>query len=144
MAFTSVVSTDAVYPQTLMLDIYGLNRWYIYIRSLFSSLIWKVSWGARQRRHFEHFKQNIVSFCLTAAQICSLPVETGRCFAAMKRFFFNSTSRRCEEFIFGGCEGNLNRFDTEKDCFDFCGCKWCLELSQIVSIGHVMLSMDYK
>jgi len=57
----------------------------------------------------------------TVAQICSLPPETGRCRAVMKRFFFNATSRRCEEFRFGGCEGNANRFDSEKECYDYCG-----------------------
>ncbi|XP_078366590.1 uncharacterized protein LOC144650724 isoform X3 [Oculina patagonica] len=57
----------------------------------------------------------------TVAQICSLPVEKGRCRASMRRFFFNSTSRQCEEFRFGGCEGSANRFDTEKDCNEFCG-----------------------
>ena len=60
---------------------------------------------------------------LTVAQICSLPPETGRCRASMKRFFFNATSRKCEEFRFGGCEGNANRFDSEEECQDYCGCK---------------------
>ena len=41
----------------------------------------------------------------------------------MKRFFFNATSRKCEEFRFGGCEGNANRFDSEEECQDYCGCK---------------------
>ena len=41
----------------------------------------------------------------------------------MKRFFFNATSRKCEEFRFGGCEGNANRFDSEEECQDYCGCE---------------------
>jgi len=57
----------------------------------------------------------------TVAQKCSLPPLTGRCLASMTRFFFNATSRKCEEFKFGGCEGNENRFDTFEQCKDFCG-----------------------
>ena len=76
-----------------------------------------------------HCKYSTVLIRPVVAQICSLPVEKGRCRASMRRFFFNSTSRQCEEFRFGGCEGNANRFDTEKDCNDFCGCKLRLELS---------------
>lgn len=79
--------------------------------------------------HDLHCKYSTVLIRPVVAQICSLPVETGRCRASMRRFFFNSTSRQCEEFRFGGCEGNANRFDTEKDCNDFCGCKLRLELS---------------
>ena len=71
------------------------------------------------------FKYSTVFILPAAAQICSLPVERGRCRALMRRFFFNSTSRQCEEFRFGGCEGNANRFDTEKECNDFCGCELC-------------------
>lgn len=70
-------------------------------------------------------------FYSTVAQICSLPPETGRCLASMRRFFFNATSRKCEEFMFGGCEGNANRFDTEEECNDYCGGKLNHELSWI-------------
>lgn len=70
-----------------------------------------------------HCKYSNVFILPIVAQICSLPMEKGRCRASMRRFFFNSTSRQCEEFRFGGCEGNANRFDTEKECNDFCGCE---------------------
>lgn len=36
---------------------------------------------------------------------CSLKAEAGPCRAAFKRFYFNSTSKSCEEFIYGGCQG---------------------------------------
>ncbi|XP_068725068.1 uncharacterized protein [Montipora capricornis] len=64
----------------------------------------------------------------TVAQICSLPPITGRCQASMKRFFFNATSRTCEEFIFGGCHGNENKFDSLEKCKDYCGALDACEL----------------
>ena len=45
-------------------------------------------------------------------QICQLPMEAGPCYALKPRFFFNFQSRRCEEFIYGGCRGNENNFQT--------------------------------
>lgn len=81
-------------------------------------------------------KCSTVFICPVVAQICSLPVEKGRCRASMRRFFFNSTSRQCEEFRFGGCEGNANRFDTEKACNDFCGCKLHCELYSMSHLSH--------
>ena len=44
--------------------------------------------------------------------ICQLAMEAGPCYALKPRFFFNFQSRRCEEFIYGGCRGNENNFQT--------------------------------
>ena len=52
--------------------------------------------------------------------VCSLPSETGRCFAHMKRYFFNKDTCACEEFIYGGCGGNGNNFDFIEDCQKAC------------------------
>ena len=37
------------------------------------------------------------------------------------RYFFNFASRRCEEFLYGGCRGNQNNFKTLKSCISSCG-----------------------
>ena len=52
--------------------------------------------------------------------VCSLPSETGRCFAHMKRYFFNKDTCACETFIYGGCGGNGNNFDFIEDCQKAC------------------------
>ncbi|XP_035827544.1 papilin-like [Aplysia californica] len=52
--------------------------------------------------------------CLTSQ--CFLPREVGLCRAAFGRFFYNTTSQKCESFLYGGCQGNLNRFDTVEEC----------------------------
>ena len=46
--------------------------------------------------------------------VCKLPMEAGPCYALKPRYFFNFDTRRCEEFIYGGCRGNENNFATKK------------------------------
>nr|UQV80933.1 platelet inhibitor 1 [Necator americanus] len=45
---------------------------------------------------------------------------TGPCLALFTKWGFNSTSGKCEEFTYGGCQGNGNKFDTEKECRNRC------------------------
>jgi len=34
---------------------------------------------------------------------------------------FNPSSNKCEQFIYGGCGGNENRFKNEEECLTKCG-----------------------
>lgn len=54
------------------------------------------------------------------ADICSLPPETGPCYASKPRYHFDPASRQCREFIYGGCEGNANNFQTIEECEKRC------------------------
>ncbi|CAG5114945.1 unnamed protein product, partial [Candidula unifasciata] len=45
---------------------------------------------------------------------------TGMCLAYFPRYFYNSTSKECEFFVFGGCGGNENRFDNITACQTEC------------------------
>jgi len=53
--------------------------------------------------------------------VCQLPMEAGPCYALKPRYFFNFESRRCEQFIYGGCRGNANNFGTIEECISSCG-----------------------
>lgn len=52
---------------------------------------------------------------------CALPAVPGDCQAAVPRFFFDKTSGRCESFVWGGCGGNANNFETRVECVEACG-----------------------
>ncbi|XP_042544303.1 tissue factor pathway inhibitor isoform X1 [Dipodomys spectabilis] len=51
---------------------------------------------------------------------CALKADDGPCKALMRKFFFNIFTQQCEEFIYGGCEGNRNRFDSLEECKENC------------------------
>lgn len=51
---------------------------------------------------------------------CVDSVDRGGCDAEERRFFYNSTSRRCQSFIFSGCGGNRNNFQTRRHCIKTC------------------------
>lgn len=55
-----------------------------------------------------------------ADKICTLPRDSGRCKASFERFYFNSISKKCESFDYGGCEGNLNNFMSLQECQQIC------------------------
>ena len=61
-----------------------------------------------------------VARCKEERDICSLPPETGPCRALIPRWFFNADSGRCEEFAYGGCQGNSNNFQTAEACAEAC------------------------
>lgn len=51
---------------------------------------------------------------------CTLPKETGPCRGFFERFYFNNDTKKCERFIYGGCDGNDNRFETIDECTQLC------------------------
>jgi len=48
--------------------------------------------------------------CVGAA--CSGPAEPGPCRASIAMYYYNMSTGQCEEFVYGGCEGNANRYET--------------------------------
>uniref|UniRef100_A0A8C5D6T1 Kunitz-type protease inhibitor 2-like n=1 Tax=Gouania willdenowi TaxID=441366 RepID=A0A8C5D6T1_GOUWI len=51
---------------------------------------------------------------------CGVGPEVGPCRAAFQRWFFNRSTGRCHAFIYGGCQGNQNNYQSEQSCFASC------------------------
>ncbi|XP_069685801.1 inter-alpha-trypsin inhibitor-like isoform X2 [Periplaneta americana] len=58
--------------------------------------------------------------CQTLAKICSSPLVKGMCDAYFVRFGYSTKNKKCENFVYGGCGGNGNRFNTMKQCKEYC------------------------
>jgi hypothetical protein len=66
------------------------------------------------------FGPAVFRFLFIITDICGLRPETGRCRERHIKWFYNGTTSRCERFIYGGCDGNPNKFDTQDECDSFC------------------------
>ena len=51
---------------------------------------------------------------------CYLPKMTGSCKGEEKKFYFDKDAEKCKEFSYGGCLGNMNRFETMQECQESC------------------------
>jgi hypothetical protein len=50
---------------------------------------------------------------------CSQVPKSGKCRAAMKRYYYDVQSGTCQTFIWGGCEGVVP-FETMQECQKVC------------------------
>ncbi len=52
--------------------------------------------------------------------ICSLRRDEGPCQAPQARWYFDKEEGKCLQFQYGGCQGNMNNFKSEKECSEVC------------------------
>lgn len=55
-----------------------------------------------------------------APSYCSRPPAAGSCDESIPSWAFNAATGECEQFLYSGCEGNQNRFETEALCMATC------------------------
>ena len=72
--------------------------------------------------------------------MCSLQPDAGSCEALSFRYFWNITTRQCEIFRYGGCDGNFNRFSDAKSCANQCG-KYRADTISISFDCYVVMTM---
>ena len=51
---------------------------------------------------------------------CKLESDPGMCRAAFPRWYYDPVSGECRQFIWGGCGGNKNNFETKMECKVVC------------------------
>ena len=62
------------------------------------------------------------SLLITAKRRCSLPKKAGspQCTKKEAKWFFDTKAKGCRPFIFSGCDGNENSFDSVDECEQAC------------------------
>ncbi|EZA55259.1 hypothetical protein DMN91_004651 [Ooceraea biroi] len=51
---------------------------------------------------------------------CSLRAEAGLCKGHFRKYAWDAVSGKCVEFLYGGCFGNANNFQTKEECEQMC------------------------
>ncbi|KAE8596320.1 hypothetical protein XENTR_v10016053 [Xenopus tropicalis] len=67
----------------------------------------------------EHVFQ-IADFSTLSDARCLEDMTPGTCRDYVVKWYYDKIADSCARFWYGGCEGNRNRFDTEKDCQTIC------------------------
>ncbi|XP_008505181.1 eppin-like isoform X5 [Equus przewalskii] len=65
--------------------------------------------------------------CLDLLQdVCKMPKETGPCLGLFQRWWYDKKYDTCSTFIYGGCQGNNNNFQSKAVCQNICSRKGLL------------------
>ncbi|XP_078124189.1 tissue factor pathway inhibitor 2 [Sander vitreus] len=56
----------------------------------------------------------------TVPVLCLDPLDKGRCSASIPRYYYNTATKMCEEFIYSGCGGSSNNFVSKHNCMEVC------------------------
>ncbi|XP_014248718.1 spondin-1 [Cimex lectularius] len=55
-----------------------------------------------------------------AREACQSPKMPGPCRGQFEKWYFDTSTRNCMKFVYSGCWGNRNQFDTQEECEKTC------------------------
>lgn len=91
--------------------VWSLNNNRFLLQGVLYSVIWLLMW----------------LYCILTLPVlapsnpCELQLDPGPCRGAFPRWYYNSQTKQCQKFIYGGCLGNQNRFTDLQSCLNQCG-----------------------
>lgn len=54
------------------------------------------------------------------SDVCEMQQDSGDCDKNIPMWFYNRESQSCSQFVYSGCGGNANKFDTRQECEQSC------------------------
>ncbi|XP_077551722.1 BPTI/Kunitz domain-containing protein-like [Haemaphysalis longicornis] len=94
----------------------GTNNKYPTMEACYSKCL-----NATRVEAVEELESSEYSFIqLTSSPVCALDKDAGTCRAFLPRYYYSQASGTCEEFVYGGCHGNGNNFETAEECLKTC------------------------
>ncbi|KAL6078867.1 hypothetical protein STEG23_020309 [Scotinomys teguina] len=57
---------------------------------------------------------------LDVHESCVVSKVVGKCRASIPRWWYNVTDGSCQPFVYGGCEGNGNNYQSKEECLEQC------------------------
>ena len=58
---------------------------------------------------------------MSSSDVCHLPPVSGPCSEQLQRYAYSPDTGTCQPFVYSGCEGNANNFETAEECQQVCG-----------------------
>lgn len=93
----------------------------------------------KNQNHFHTYEACMLSCGGELAAPCSLPSLQGPCKAYEPRWAYNTGLKKCQSFVYGGCGGNENNFESREACEQMCpfpknhNCKACKPRGKMVN-----------
>ncbi|XP_012669965.2 WAP, Kazal, immunoglobulin, Kunitz and NTR domain-containing protein 2 [Clupea harengus] len=75
---------------------------------------------AKNQNHFDSYETCMLSCRPELGAPCAQPSLQGPCKAYEPRWAYNTALHQCQSFIYGGCGGNENNFETKEACEEAC------------------------
>lgn len=70
------------------------------------------------------------------------PQTVGPCRDFLERYFFDSNTGTCQQFYYGGCEGNKNNFKTMRECQSRCSVDYSIPIEEDFKLEFCFLAKD--
>ena len=64
-------------------------------------------------------------YMYATVDVCQLPHRRGSCRKRLLRWYFDKRWNTCRKFVYRGCRGNGNRFETRQQCETKCNPSPC-------------------
>ena len=71
-------------------------------------------------RGLKQGKESLKKLSNCSIGACVLPRVSGPCEGYYPLWYYDKERKGCAQFVYGGCLGNANRFETREDCENTC------------------------